>query len=121
MNHPEVAIIIIRDTHGDFFMHRRNKEKERFPSKYGLGAGGRLNEGENPLDGARRELVEEAGLKSMVKFLFSHLYSDAEATYQLHVHETTVERQHIPNDDSEWDWSGWLEEGTVTKLARKRL
>lgn len=40
--HTAVAIIIIRDNDGNFFVHRRNKSKKLFPGKYGPGAGGRL-------------------------------------------------------------------------------
>lgn len=119
MNYPEVAIIVIRDEQENFFVHRRNQQKKRFPGMYGLGAGGRIEENELPLDGARRELAEETGLRSPVSFLFDMIYKEVELTYRIHVHETTIEQKPIPTDESEWDWSGWMSEKEVIGLIEQ--
>ena len=64
MAKPEVAVIFIRNTGGDFFVHQRQATKETFPNKYGLGAGGYVDEGETPSTAAQRELLEETGLET---------------------------------------------------------
>lgn len=117
MNYPEVAIIVIRDKQENFFVHRRNQDKKRFPGMYGLGAGGRIEEGELPLEGAKRELEEETGLQSSVRFLFDEMYEETELAYRIHVYETTLEQKPLPTDESEWDWSGWMSKAEVTKLS----
>jgi 8-oxo-dGTP pyrophosphatase MutT (NUDIX family) len=57
----EVAIIILRDDEGRYFIHQRRADRDTFPSRWGVGAGGKVESGESPDDAAQRELWEEAG------------------------------------------------------------
>lgn len=115
--HKAVAIMIIRDKDGNFFIHRRNKGKKLFPGKYGLGAGGRLEPDEDPIVAAQRELQEETGLTEKVKPLFDIAYADETVTHTIHVNEVTIDHHNIQNHDEEWDWSGWMTKEEVDKLA----
>lgn len=117
--HTAVAIIIIRDLDGNFFVHRRNKAKKLFPGKYGLGAGGRLEENELPLVTAQRELMEETGLTEKVKPLFDIDYSGDSVTHAVHVNEVTITHRNIPNHDIEWDWSGWMSKKEIDDLIKQ--
>ena len=105
--------MVIRDRKGNFFVHRRNKDKKFFPGKYGLGAGGRLEPNEEPLAAAQRELQEETGLTEKVKLLFDISYTDETVTHTIYVNEVII----IQNHDAEWDWSGWMSKAEVDTLA----
>jgi 8-oxo-dGTP pyrophosphatase MutT (NUDIX family) len=58
----EIAAIILRNRRGGYFVHQRSASKRLYPNLYGLGAGGRIEFGEEPLAGAVRELREETGI-----------------------------------------------------------
>jgi 8-oxo-dGTP pyrophosphatase MutT (NUDIX family) len=115
--HKAVAIVVIQDKEGNFFVHRRNKAKKLFPGKYGLGAGGKLVPNEDPLVAAQRELQEETGLVEKVKPLFDISYTDETVTHTVHVNEVVIDHHNIQNHDAEWDWSGWMSKEEVDKLA----
>ncbi|KKR81463.1 MAG: Mutator mutT protein [Candidatus Daviesbacteria bacterium GW2011_GWA1_41_61] len=74
MNSIPIVVIIVRNDKGKFFVHQRSSHKKNFPNKYGLGAGGHINEGEKPEEATRREFFEETGLTTPVKYLFDINY-----------------------------------------------
>src|SRR4029077_19960222 len=53
--------IIVRDPWGRVYVHRRTPTKDVYPGRWDFTAGGVVLFGEDPLDGARRELAEELG------------------------------------------------------------
>lgn len=57
-----VADVAVRHADGSFLFTLRDRNKPVFPGKWELGAGGSVIHGEEILDGARRELLEETGL-----------------------------------------------------------
>jgi 8-oxo-dGTP diphosphatase len=86
--------------------------------------GGFLDEGEDPLDGLRRELKEETGLEVEPQRFFG-LWMDrydsdstAEATLNLYWTARVVGGQAAPADDvSELRWFGWDELPAADELA----
>jgi mutator protein MutT len=110
-----IAVIIIRNSRGDFYVHQRKADKKTFPNLFGLGAGGKIEDGEEPLEGAKRELREETGLKTDVRPLFNFVYRSTETEYPIFVHETITDEE-LEIDDSEWQWSGWMKEFEVDGL-----
>ncbi len=59
-----VADIAVRHTDGSFLFTLRDCNKPVFPGKWEFGAGGSVVKGEEALDGARRELLEETGIEA---------------------------------------------------------
>ena len=113
-----IAAIIIRDSKGDFFVHQRKSSKKTFPNKYGIGAGGHIEENESKDEAAARELKEETGLATPLGYLFQIQYKDKENDYPLFVYETTSDMD-INNNISEWQWSGWLSIKDVDELLQE--
>jgi 8-oxo-dGTP pyrophosphatase MutT (NUDIX family) len=118
MAKPEVAVIFIRNAHGDFFVHQRLGTKETFPNKYGLGAGGYVDGGETPSLAAQRELLEETGLETPVRYVFSLEFDDPQFQQISHLYLTEGEGP-IRNDATEWQWSGWMSKAEVDGLLRE--
>ncbi len=59
-----VCDILVRHRDGDFLLTLRDNRKEAYPGCWEASAGGSALAGETPEEGARRELLEETGLKA---------------------------------------------------------
>lgn len=115
---PDVVVVVIRREDGFFFVHQRRADKETFPLRYGLGAGGRVESSEDSAAAAARELAEETGLTTPLEHLFDFRHEDGDVERNLHVYETIVPSgTTIPADDNgEWNWCGWLSPSEVEDL-----
>ena len=56
--------ILVRHTDGDYLLMHRSPDKSVFPGYLEATAGGGVQKGETPLEGAIRELKEETGITS---------------------------------------------------------
>lgn len=74
-----VGETIIRHADGDFLLVRRSFEKDIFPGKWEIGAGGSALKGENSLQAATREVFEETGISEGI---FKELYRFADKKYR---------------------------------------
>lgn len=59
-----VCDILVRHRDGDFLLTLRDKRKEVYPGCWEASAGGSALAGETPEEGARREMLEETGLRA---------------------------------------------------------
>lgn len=114
----EVAIIILRDGEGSFFLHQRRSDKAVFPSLWGVGAGGKLATDETPSDAAQRELWEETGCAPVLEHCFSLRYTDDSVDSNMHVYQAIVNREDVGFDDTEWAASRWCTELELIDLAK---
>jgi mutator protein MutT len=116
---PDKAVIIIQNSGGHIFVHKRSPGKRLFPSRYALGAGGHVEPGEAPEEAARRELKEELGIDALPERLFTIRYESSELKHSLHVfflrHDGEVE------GCEEFQWSGWMDLKDVDRLASKGM
>jgi 8-oxo-dGTP pyrophosphatase MutT (NUDIX family) len=119
MEKMRIVIIFIRNDEGKYFVHQRLSTKEHSPNLYGIGAGGRVNEGEEHAVAAARELKEETGLTTPVEYLFTEEF-DGPDIYSTDYVYLTMTEDMISTDESEWQWSGWMTEEEVKGLAADR-
>jgi 8-oxo-dGTP pyrophosphatase MutT (NUDIX family) len=110
-----IAIVLLRNELGEYFVHRRRGDKRTFPGLYGLGAGGSVERGEDAVAGAERELFEETGIAEKVIPLFEFAFVGGDVQHSVSVHELTTSEKPS-HDASEWEWSGWLPEPRVEEL-----
>ena len=59
-----VCDVLIRHTDGEYLLTLRDPRKEIYPGCWEASAGGSALAGETPEEGARREMLEETGLKA---------------------------------------------------------
>ena len=118
MNWTKVAIVIIKDKEGNFFVHQRNSNKKTFPNLFGLGAGGHIENNESKETAAKRELFEETGLINELKYLFQIEYKDENTKNLIDVFETVIEQINIKTDN-EWQWCGWMIKEKINELLNE--
>ena len=113
------VIIIIRDKKGNYFVHQRNSNKRTSPNLFGLGAGGHIEENETKEEAAKRELFEETGLKTELKYLFHKTYIGVEFTNEIDVFETKTDLEKLETENGVWQWCGWMKKKEVDKLLKE--
>lgn len=69
------AGIIVEDYNGDLLMHLRDDNTKIIPNQWSF-IGGACEEGEEPIDAARREVKEESNLTVSNLKLFTHYISE---------------------------------------------
>lgn len=111
----QIATIIIKNKQGEYFVHLRSQDKKLYPNKYGLGAGGKFETGETPIEVACRELEEETGLKLIPNFKFEFEFTDGEINHKVYVFDVVTEI--VPQwDRLEWQSVSWITKEEVVTL-----
>ena len=70
--------ILVFNSRGQLFVHRRTATKDVYPSYYDVAVGGIVGAGEGYDDGARRELAEELGISAAPRPILKFQYSDGD-------------------------------------------
>jgi isopentenyldiphosphate isomerase len=104
----QVVAILVRDSAGRVYVHRRAETKDVFPGLYDGLVAGTVTAGEDLEDAARRELAEELGIRD-VELLprFSQWYADEHTRHLAHVWSTTWDGP-VELQREEIAWGGWL-------------
>jgi isopentenyldiphosphate isomerase len=112
--HASTAVLV-RDTGGRIYVHRRADDKDWAPSHHDCCAGGVLRAGEEPEPSARRELAEELGITGGESLLplGRHLYEDDQTRCRESVFELVWDGP-ISHADHEVAWGRWM---TLAELA----
>ena len=109
----DIAIIIVKNSKNELYVHKRSAHKKKFPNLYGIGAGGKIDEGETPPIAAKRELFEELGIETPLEFLFEITYLN-----EMNLHVFITNTEEILNPCSrEFSWAGWLSFNEIDELV----
>ena len=69
--------ILVFNTSGDLYVHKRTMTKDVYPGHYDIAAGGVVLDGESYEVSAQRELAEELGIRHVpLTWLFTFYYTD---------------------------------------------
>lgn len=99
--------VVVRDSYGRVYVHRRTDTKDVYPGRYDFTAGGVLGAGEDPDDAAGRELAEELGITSAaLTSLGVRRYTDDHTDYWAHCY-TTAWDGPIRWQPEEVAWGDW--------------
>jgi isopentenyldiphosphate isomerase len=104
--HSSTAVLV-RDSAGRIYVHRRSDTKDWAPSQWDVAAGGVIGAGEDPDEAARRELGEELGITGVeLRPLGRHLYEDDTTRVVEHAYETLWDGpvRHQPEEIAEGRW-----------------
>ncbi|MBU0979827.1 MAG: NUDIX domain-containing protein [Nanoarchaeota archaeon] len=81
------TVILVFNSKGEVFIHKRSMEKDVFPGVYDIFCGGVVGAGESFDEAAKRELAEELGIgDAEPKFLFKYRYKDDKTSNFFHVY-----------------------------------
>jgi isopentenyldiphosphate isomerase len=101
--------VVVRNSAGDIYVHKRTSTKDVFPGLYDMFVGGLVVHGESYEDCARRETTEELGIvRPEPVFLFKHLYPGPENPCWTAVYEVTWDGP-IVHQDSEIEWGAFMQ------------
>ena len=105
--HRGVAVLV-RNSQGDIYVHRRTVSKDIFPGMYDVFIAGMVPYGESYEEAASRELNEELGVSGTdLRPLFKHLYASSENPSWNAVFETVWDGA-IVHEADEIDWGGFV-------------
>jgi isopentenyldiphosphate isomerase len=105
------AFVLVRDSVGRVFVHRRTARKLVFPSRYDMFVGGVLGAGETYDEAAHREAAEELGVPTLPPPtpLFRFLYETPEHSWWSAVYEVRCDAPVRPQAE-EVAWHAFLTE-----------
>jgi isopentenyldiphosphate isomerase len=114
-NLPHAATkVLLRDDRGRVYVHRRTDTKDHYPGLHDVWAGGVLQAGETPDEGAPRELAEELGVRDCeLHPLFRVWYTDERTSYLACAFEAFYDPArhgpivHQPEEVADGWWMPW--------------
>jgi isopentenyldiphosphate isomerase len=103
-----VVVVLVRDTAGRIYVHRRTDTKDVFPGQHDCGAAGCVQAGEEVAAAARREVAEELGVVGVpLTPLFVMWYDDAATRHLCHAFVATYDGP-ITHQAEEVAWGAWM-------------
>lgn len=100
--------IVLRDSTGRIFLHRRTMTKDMFPGLCDFAAGGVLTAGEDPYAGATRELAEELGIVGVeLEVIGEADYADDRSRYHAFRY-TAVSDGPVTLQPEDVAWGDWV-------------
>ena len=70
------SYVLVFDSSNRLFIQKRTMSKDVYPGYYDVAAGGVVLAGESYEESARRELLEELGIRAPLAFRFDHFHDD---------------------------------------------
>jgi 8-oxo-dGTP pyrophosphatase MutT (NUDIX family) len=102
------TLVVVRNSAGEVYVHRRTDTKDVFPGRYDFAAGGVLQAGEEPYAAAVREVAEELGVTGVALApLGEDDYADADTSYHAFAY-TCVYDGPITWQPEEVAWGEWV-------------
>jgi isopentenyldiphosphate isomerase len=100
--------VLVRNSAGEIYVHRRTPTKDLYPSYYDFSAGGVVAAGEDPYDAVVRELDEELGISGVELIrLPEGDYADAHTAYHAYLY-TCVWDGPVQHQPEEVEWGTWM-------------
>jgi isopentenyldiphosphate isomerase len=108
-NLPHVVVaVLVRDSAGRIYVHRRTDTKDVFPGLHDCWVAGCLMAGEEPGPAAVRELAEELGVRGApLAPLFTQWYADGATRHLCYAYTTTYDGP-VTHQASEVAWGDWM-------------
>ncbi|MGH3445560.1 MAG: NUDIX domain-containing protein, partial [Nocardioidaceae bacterium] len=106
--HHAATAVVVRDSFGRVYVHRRTDTKDVYPGLYDFAAGGCVLSGEDPHDAALREAAEELGATGVdLEPIREADYADEHTRYRGFCYVTTYDGP-IRWQPEEVAWGDWV-------------
>jgi len=103
-----VVAVLLRDSAGRVYVHRRTDTKDVFPGLHDCFAAGGVQAGEDPADAARRELAEELGASGVeLEEVATGWYEDDSTRHVWHSYLATYDGE-VVHQPEEVAWGTWM-------------
>jgi 8-oxo-dGTP pyrophosphatase MutT (NUDIX family) len=103
-----VVAVLVRDSGGRVYVHRRTDTKDVFPGMHDCFAAGCLQAGEEPLEAAAREVAEELGVVGVPLRPWGQVrYDDAATRHVCHAFAVTWDGP-VTHQPTEVAWGAWM-------------
>ncbi|GAA2359356.1 NUDIX domain-containing protein [Saccharopolyspora halophila] len=104
--HAAAAVLVLSGDGERVYVHRRTDTKDVYPGLHDCTAGGVVAAGEDPARTAQREVREELGVSSEVRFLFREVFTEGSVRYHAFVYVTRWDGpvRHQPAEVAEGWW-----------------
>lgn len=100
--------VLVRNSAGDIYVHRRTATKDVYPALYDFMAGGVIAAGEDPYDAVVRELAEELGITGVeLQRLPEGDYADQYTSYHAYLYACVWDGP-VHHQPEEVDWGAWM-------------
>jgi isopentenyldiphosphate isomerase len=100
--------VVVRNTAGEIYVHRRTPIKDLYPSRYDFCAGGVVAAGEDPFHAVVRELEEELGISGVeLTRLPEGDYADDHTQYHAYLYTCTWDGP-VRHQPEEVEWGAWM-------------
>lgn len=104
-----VCEAIIQHTDGEYLLMQRSFNKEIYPGKWEIGAGGSALKGEDKLQAVLREVREETGVDSgNLKEIYHFVHEPHQAVYYGYILITSCDKDSIKLQENETIDFKWL-------------
>ncbi|MFP3713235.1 NUDIX domain-containing protein [Puerhibacterium sp. TATVAM-FAB25] len=115
LRHAATAVVV-RDSAGRVYVHRRTGTKDVYPGLHDFCAGGVLQAGEEPAAAAERELAEELGVTGVpLRPLGEADYADDRTRYHAYLYECTYDGP-VTWQPEEVAWGAWVEPAALLRM-----
>ncbi|MEG3614693.1 NUDIX hydrolase [Isoptericola haloaureus] len=116
LRHAATAVVV-RNSVGEVYVHRRTDTKDVYPGRYDFCAGGVLHAGESPLQSARREVAEELGVEGVPLLrLGERDYADAHTRYRAFLFTCTWDGP-VRWQPEEIAWGRWVSPRRLVEMV----
>ena len=114
-----VCDILVKHKDGDYLLMQRDYDKETYPGLYEASAGGSVLKGETPLEGAKRELLEETGIQAKEHTqLYRTINRKNDAIHYGYLCITDIPKDQIKLQEKETIQYRWLSKEEFLKFIK---
>lgn len=118
----KVAEIIVRHKDGSYLAMQRSMEKKGYPGLFEITAGGSILKGEEPVEGAYRELYEETGIKAdTLNHVYHIVRDDAHSIYDGYLVEVDCNKKSVVLQEGETMSYRWIPQHEVKEFIASDL